>query len=235
VIFDLEFCSDVAYAVPSSPKFKLNTTDLAKLYDDQAQAYYQNFTNSLAQVACDTTDTAQYSLARNCTDCSRDYKEWLCAVIMPRCEDFTAPASNTWLRERNINAKFLDGSIPYANNLTEEFNETMRDRFAYSKSRNPLIDDQIQPGPYKELLPCEDLCFDIVRSCPAQLQFACPNEPARGLMYGRRDPQAPDVLKCNFPGAVISLNTIRNGASGMVARLGTAVSVAVLVGAVLGF
>lgn len=68
-----------------------------------------------------------------------------------------------------------------------------------------MIDEEIQPGPYKEMLPCEDLCFDLVRSCPAQLSFACPDPPARDLSYGKRDPDG-DVLTCSFPGAVVKLN-----------------------------
>jgi calcium channel MID1 len=76
-----------------------------------------------------------------------------------------------------------------------------------------MIDTDIKPGPYKELLPCEDLCFDIVRSCPAKLEFACPNMPARALQYGKRDPDG-NVLKCSFPGAVVKLN-VQSAASAM--------------------
>ncbi|KAH6642405.1 calcium channel subunit Mid1 [Boeremia exigua] len=203
VLTDLDFCDTVAYAVPSSPEFKYNDDKLKALYDDQAKEYYKNFTNSLDQTACDAPSTAQYSLARNCTNCREDYKAWLCSVLIPRCEDWTA--QEEWLQPRNINANLSDGTIPFASNMTAEFNATMRDRFGYSKSRNPMIDTYIKPGPYKEMLPCEDLCFDIVRSCPAQLEFACPNYPARALQYGTRDPTG-DVLTCSFPGAVVKLN-----------------------------
>ncbi|KAF1844824.1 calcium channel subunit Mid1 [Cucurbitaria berberidis CBS 394.84] len=203
VIFDLDFCDSVAYAVPSSSTFKLNDTGLKELYDNQARSYYQNFSRSLAQIACDTTAEAQYSLARNCTDCENDYKSWLCTVAIPRCEDWTA--NGTWLQPRNINAPFPNGTLTFDNNVTKEFNETHRDRFAYSKSRNPMIDELIKPGPYKEMKPCQDLCFDIVRSCPAKLNFACPIGPAVDHSYGRRDPSG-DTLTCNFPGAVVKLN-----------------------------
>ncbi|CAO2648336.1 Nn.00g076030.m01.CDS01 [Neocucurbitaria sp. VM-36] len=203
VLFDLEFCDSVAYAVPSSTKFKLNDTALKELYDNQARSYYQNFSRSLAQVACDTTSEAQYSLARTCKDCERDYKNWLCSVVIPRCENWSA--DDDWLQPRNINAAFANGTLAFDGNITREFNETHRDRFSYNQSRNPMIDELINPGPYKEMKPCEDLCFDIVRSCPAKLGFACPNSPARELSYGRRDPQG-NVLMCNFPGAVVKLN-----------------------------
>ena len=209
VLTDLSFCDTVAYAVPSSPEFKYDDDKLKALYDGQAERYFKNFSNSLDQVACDAPSTAQYSLARNCTSCREDYKSWLCSVLIPRCEDWTA--NDSWLQPRNINANFTDGTIPFAKNMSAEFNATRRDRFGYSKSRNPMIDTDIKPGPYKEVLPCEDLCFDIVRSCPAQLGFSCPNHPARALQYGMRDPDG-NVLKCSFPGAVVKLN-VQSGAS----------------------
>ncbi|KAF2688610.1 calcium channel subunit Mid1 [Lentithecium fluviatile CBS 122367] len=218
VIFNLDFCNSVAYAVPSSPEFKLDDDRLKKLYDDQAKAYYRNFSNALDQVACDTASTAQYSLARNCNDCRRDYKAWLCSVLIPRCKDWNA--NETFLQERNINARLEDGTVPHADNLTKEFNQTFRERFAYSRSRNPMVDQVIKPGPYKELLPCEDLCFDLVRSCPAQLGFACPNSPARELSYGRRNTTS---LTCNFPGAVVDLSPLKSGVGFLALRAGTLV------------
>jgi calcium channel MID1 len=203
VIFDLDFCDSVAYAVPSNTTFKFNDTALAEVYDNQARAYYTNFTNSLAQVACDAKPESQYSLARTCADCERDYKNWLCMVLIPRCEDWTA--KETHLQPRNINSPFKNGSFPLRDEVSLQFNETYRENVAFTQSRNPLIDQVIKPGPYKEMKPCEDMCFDIVRSCPPQLQFACPNGPQRRVMYGQRDPD-PNKLTCSFPGAVVKLN-----------------------------
>lgn len=214
--------------MPSSPQFKPNMTRLKDLYDQQANSYYQNFSNSLDQVACNTTSTAQYSLARNCTDCRNDYKAWLCSVLIPRCEDWNA--TQDWLHDRNINTPFADGSIPYASNMSLEFNNTRRNRFAYNQSRNPMIDLEIKPGPYKELLPCEDLCFDIVRSCPAQLGFSCPNGLAGQMSYGRKDPWN---LTCNFPGAIVKLNQVMGGAGALTARVAPVVSVVTLAGLML--
>jgi len=214
VLFDLEFCDSVAYAVPSSPEFKFDNDGLKKLYDDQARSYYTNFSRSLAQIACDTVSEAQYSLARTCKDCAEDYKTWLCSVLIPRCEDWSAP--DEWLQERNVAAPFGNGSFL-------DLNQTRRDRFGFNQSRNPMIDDRIKPGPYKEMLPCQDLCFDIVRSCPAKLGFSCPNSPARELSYGQRD---VNELKCSFPGAVIKLN-VQGAASTFATGMKYAVPVAV--------
>lgn len=145
-------------------------------------------------------------------------------MLIPRCEDWNAEGE--WLQERNVNALLPDGSMTFGGNDTAEFKQEKRDRFAFNRSRNPMIDEKIKPGPYKEMKPCEDLCFDIVRSCPAQLGFACPNNPAmRGKSYGQRD---PDVLKCNFPGAVVKLN-VQGAAVTLNARAGATVAVAMLV------
>ncbi|KAE8844207.1 hypothetical protein HRS9122_05310 [Pyrenophora teres f. teres] len=212
VIFDLNFCDMVAYAVPSNTNFKLNDSSLAEIYDNQARDYYLNFTRSLDQIACDAEPAAQYSLARTCKDCADDYKNWLCMVLIPRCEDWTA--DDPWLQPRNLNTPFSnsslpmdglpplpDGSMPPALQL----NDSIRQDTGFNSSRNPRIDELIKPGPYKEMKPCEDMCFEIVRSCPAKLGFGCPNGKLRDVSYGKRDPD-PNKLTCNYPGAVVKLN-----------------------------
>ncbi|EMD87618.1 hypothetical protein COCC4DRAFT_134557 [Bipolaris maydis ATCC 48331] len=211
VLFDLDFCDSVAYAVPSNASFKFNDTALAEIYDNQAREYYANFTKSLAQVACDAKPESQYSLARTCADCERDYKNWLCMVLIPRCEDWTAKKS--YLQPRNINAPFANGSVPLRDEVALQFNATYPENVGFTQSRNPLIDELIKPGPYREMKPCEYICFDIVRSCPANLGFACPNGLQREVMYGKMD-EDPNRLTCNFPGAVVKLNA--RGAAGMV-------------------
>ncbi|KAF2016617.1 hypothetical protein BU24DRAFT_451109 [Aaosphaeria arxii CBS 175.79] len=241
VIFDLPFCTNTAYAVPSSRKFKSDDAALISIYDAKAAAYYTNFTKSLSQIACETTGSAQYSLARNCTDCASDYKDWLCTALIPRCEDWSAKGDA--LQMRNVNSPFLDGSPPPSdfvsstfalNRSSPDFNATIGERAAFAKSRHAFIDEEIQPGPHKEILPCEDLCFALVRSCPAQLQFACPIEPARSLAYGRRQDNTDTEIVCNFPGAIRSLNLRRSAAVGRVRGGWWMVGVVVGVGVWLG-
>ena len=68
-----------------------------------------------------------------------------------------------------------------------------------------MIDDVIQPGPYRELLPCKQLCYGLVQSCPASLQFACPLQGHNlNMSYGEMlpDPNNPDAPMCNMPGWV---------------------------------
>ncbi|EEB07773.1 calcium channel regulatory subunit Yam8 [Schizosaccharomyces japonicus yFS275] len=167
LIYDLEFCSNVAYAAPGSPtRFSAGT--LAKWYDEQAAGFYKNFTYTLHQLPCNASKESTYSLLRNCTDCAANYKNWLCAVLIPRCTD--------WARN--------DTFLSLKNNT----------------SRYPLIDEYIQPGPYKEILPCSYLCYEMAASCPIDFGFTCP-KTGRGLeqTYGTPS-QETDNISCNAPG-----------------------------------
>jgi calcium channel MID1 len=217
-MFDLPFCDGVAYAVPANPQGKnatLVTFDgLKQFYDNYTSFWYQNFANSLQVLPCNTTSNAQYSLAKNCGDCAAAYKEWLCAVSIPRCEDFSNPAKH--LQIRNVGQPFYNNNsmledsllqqdyVPMHNAPTVEgtvaFQQTLISSFATNQSRNPDIDQYIAPGPYKEVKPCEDLCFSLMQSCPAALGFACPYR-GRGLdvSYGKRG--APGTVECSYIGA----------------------------------
>lgn len=197
VIFNLSFCSNVAYAVPSNLHIQPNLTTLSSLYDTYAKNLYQNFTKSLQQIACNTTSSAQYSLARNCSDCENAYKTWLCAVTIPRCEDYSNNAP--YLQPRAVGQNYPNGSA--ATNLHDPaFSVSNKTASYMDSSRNPMIDEQIQPGPYKEILPCADICYELVRSCPASLGFACPIK-GHGLNYTYGF-NSTGNLSCNYPGAL---------------------------------
>lgn len=175
-------------------------TDLIDAYDADADKSYQNFNKSLQQIPCNTTASAQYSLARNCQDCANAYKTWLCAITIPRCADFSSPATSTHLMPRSISQNFTNGTAPRQGPKGSLFsNENMTSRH-YGYSRNPRIDLDVKPGPYKEMLPCKDLCYHLMQNCPAALQFACPAE-GRGLnySYGHYSKGDPE-WRCNWPG-----------------------------------
>ncbi|PNS13836.1 Calcium influx-promoting protein ehs1 [Sphaceloma murrayae] len=236
LLFSLPFCSSTAYAVPSNPFTFPNTTSLTTFYDTYARDLYTNFTLSLQLVPCNTSSTSRYSLAQTCDDCARAYKEWLCAVTIPRCEDYSSSLSH--LQRRNVGQPFFanDSFLPDSV-LGEQYNpmqeaprgsnaqqQVLGRTFAANQSRNARIDALVRPGPYKELLPCEDLCFDLVRSCPSALGFGCP-QPGRGLEagYGKRDGGVG--VRCSFAGAVYQV-----AAAG---RVGTGRGMAVLVACVV--
>lgn len=177
--------------MPSNPSFG-NSTQLARFYDSFASTMYENFNKSLAQIPCEAPSHQRYSLASNCTDCAAAYKDWLCSVTIPRCEDFDNPAP--YLQPRAIGQPFPDGSWLNATTLRGFRNTT-----SFNSSRNPLIDQVIRPGPYKELLPCEDVCYKLVQTCPAAMGFGCPEPGSIGFdgNYARHGRE----LTCNFPGS----------------------------------
>ena len=164
IIYDLPFCDQVAYSVPTNPTTFAtdNMWDIAHLYDTQAQSKFDAFGTALSQFNCETT---QYSLVRNCSDCYRDYKTWLCSVAIPRCTD------------SSISADLNQGTdkVPTA--------PAIRD-ISVNASRNAWVDEAIQPGEWTELLPCIDLCYHVVQSCPPFLQFFCPDGDLATVQYG---------------------------------------------------
>ena len=210
MVYGLDFCSEIAYAVPSNSTSADDLPRLRATYDSYAAEMYINFNKSLQQIPCNTTASAQYSLAVNCTHCARAYKDWLCAVTIPRCQDFSNAAD--YLQPRAVSQNFLDHT--YGQQLQNDpalslFNKTFK---PMNQSRSERIDQIIHPGPYKELLPCEDLCYNLVRSCPAALGFRCPLE-GHGLnyTYGRLQGNTRDVFTCNWPGMDLSnASTLRS-------------------------
>ncbi|KAK1464659.1 calcium influx-promoting protein ehs1 [Colletotrichum cuscutae] len=191
IVTDLQFCNETEYAVPANSN-KMNITQLAQFYDNYARDMYANFQKQLAQVACEAPAVQQYSLARNCSDCETAYKKWLCSVTIPRCEDFTSPTNFSLVR--NVNQTFPNGTL-----LPVAQQELYPNR-VNQHSRNPLIDEMIEPGPYREILPCAYLCYDLVQSCPASLGFNCPT-PDDDIFNSSYAEQG-DGLTCNYPGAV---------------------------------
>ncbi|KAE8446133.1 hypothetical protein EG329_012504 [Mollisiaceae sp. DMI_Dod_QoI] len=208
VIFGLSFCDQVAYAVPANPQIFPNVSSLAAYYDNATLYSYGIFKKVLAQIPCDTTSSAQYSLARNCSDCDAAYKQWLCAVSMPRCTDYTSTFS--WLQPRAQGQPFPNGTF-----LDPDTIKLVDQSAALNGSRNASIDTSVIPGPYKEVLPCEDLCYSLVQSCPASMGFNCPQPGDLGFntSYGLRPIAGADVNgrfanhTCNFPGLVYFKST----------------------------
>lgn len=193
MLFNLTFCSEVAYAVPSNPD--LGVARLREIYDNNAANYYTNFEYSLQQIQCNATAESMFSLAVGCEDCARAYKQWLCSVSIPRCADFSSNAP--YLMVRNAGQDFINGSSlppgsPYRHSV------------ATNVSRNPVIDQKIQPGPYKEILPCRDICYSLVKDCPMALGFGCPTGSWMNASYGVRDPNGD--ITCSYLGAAYYLN-----------------------------
>ncbi|KAG5655802.1 hypothetical protein KAF25_008921 [Fusarium avenaceum] len=192
MVTNLDFCNETQYAVPGNDK-KFNNTALAKHYDDYARKMYANFEKVIAQIPCEAPPESRYSLARTCDQCREAYKRWLCTVSIPRCEDVMGGGRHSVVR--NAFQAFPNGTT-----LPDDFRKGLRSS-ANNSSRNAWIDQTVEPGPYKELLPCEDICYDVVQSCPAAIGFTCPQPgfPSFGVSYGQRDPETSGIT-CNYPG-----------------------------------
>ncbi|KAK0727956.1 stretch-activated Ca-permeable channel [Lasiosphaeria miniovina] len=194
IIRNLTFCDQVAYSVPSNPNKFGNATVLGQFYDNYAATMYANFNKSLAQIPCEAVSSQRYSLATNCSLCAAAYKEWLCSVTIPRCEDFSHDAA--YLHPRALVQPFPNGDVLDQEALAAVHFENTS---AFNSSRNPMIDQFVQPGPYKEVLPCEDLCYKLAQSCPAAMGFGCPlpGDPSFASSYGQRSSN----LSCNYQGS----------------------------------
>ena len=211
IVYDLPFCSEVAYSVPANPTIFTTSEQLGIFYDDIAQGWYQNFSYSLQQISCNSTDlTLRYSFTRGCNDCAAAYKTWLCAVLIPRCADFTS--KRPYLAYRGVDTEFFNNTsnstVP--NELFNSSNGTSSYNTASSRSRNPLIESMVRPGPYKEIKPCIDLCWSLVQSCPSDFGFTCPMLGSWGaeMSYGKRS-QDGDIT-CSWLGAAYFLSEGRS-------------------------
>jgi len=195
VITDLDFCTENQHAVPGNGE--LNGTALAQVYDDYARKMYGHFETVLAQEQCETDPTSQYSLARNCDDCRTAYKRWLCTVAIPRCEDYSS--KNRYAIPRNVGAAFPNGSFV----SDEEGGKSRRQLMGvpgFNASRNSFIDEEVGPGPYKEILPCGEICYEVVQSCPHSMGFGCPLPGMTGFEYSYGEKSMTGALSCNYPG-----------------------------------
>ncbi|KAG0198680.1 stretch-activated cation channel mid1 [Mortierella sp. GBA30] len=213
LITDLQFCQEVAYAVPITPQSTLpgggagtggaNSTtrqDIKKFYDDFTKNLMDNFDKVLDQYDC---TRSQYSLIRNCTDCTRAYRRWLCSVSIPRCTDVEdvvdsrnkghipklASSDPNSVEENPYLIDRLNGPV-----IVERNTNTSRGAIAQLSQSNPLMN----PGQYGEILPCIDLCFDVVQSCPNFLGFNCPVKN----MAGNYAHMNSDGFQCNGLGVV---------------------------------
>lgn len=224
MIYDLSFCDQTAYSVPSNPNKFGNMSALAAFYDNSTRDSFANFEKVLAQIPCETTASAQYSLARDCDDCREAYKSWLCAVSIPRCTDFTK--DKWWLQRRAMGQPFPNGTF-----LDTRDRQIAKQTASINISRNALIDTELVPGPYKEVLPCDELCFNLVRSCPASMGFNCPQFGDIGFneSYGRYpflqgdgsagiqgdDSGRISDITCNSPGTIYYLSAGRRALPSM--------------------
>lgn len=152
LVFGLDFCSGVAYSVPSSSTSN-NKTLLAQTFDHYAHSLFQNFSKALQIIPCEMELDARYSPVRTCLDCSNSYRDWLCAVTIPRC---TSDRQEYYIYRKK------------------------------DDNRNQFINEEIKPmGDYYEVPPCIEMCYHMVRDCPSDFGFACPDKSRQKDLFHR--------------------------------------------------
>ncbi|CAG9943188.1 unnamed protein product [Clonostachys rosea f. rosea IK726] len=193
IVSNLDFCGNVSWAVPGNSS--ASNAEVGQAYDDYAKGIYESFKRVMMQVPCEEGNSSRYSLINSCDECEEAYKEWLCTVTFPRCEDYS---SSTPGLKRNVNSPFPDGSMVDE----EERNNLSSLHKWHNMSRNLWIEENIKPGPYKEVLPCDEVCFEVVRRCPAAIQFGCPKWDYPGFdgSYAMRGWDDQTGLTCNALG-----------------------------------
>jgi calcium channel MID1 len=170
LVYDVDFCPQVAYSIPISPS--VTTEQALSIINNTVSPNFNNFSATIDTFPCNSTQFGEYSPVQKCSDCKRQYQDWLCAVTMPRCVD-RLPSSD----DMNQTAAVSDPTT--MNGIGMEINPQLlpyimnRD----NNSRQGYIDseDGLDAGTYGELLPCIYTCYFVSRSCPMPLiQWACP-------------------------------------------------------------
>lgn len=123
---------------------------------------------------------------------------------LPSASPLPANINTNYLMPRNLAQKPLpNASLPPITDHVQH--DLQMNWIATNSSRNnDTIAALVQPGPYMEVLPCADLCYDLVRMCPAALQFSCPDPGGwlESVNYGKRGVGKDGAYTCNAPGAV---------------------------------
>lgn len=164
----------------------------------------------MMQIPCEADSTSKYSLTRDCDQCKVAYKKWLCAVVIPRCEDWAS--NNTFAIPRNVGQPFPNGTFVDELEGNKNNTQSMTSVPGYNASRNAFIDETIAPGPYKEILPCHEICYEVVQSCPAVLGFNCPLKGMTAFQYSYGTSESAPFVTCQYPGQP---RTIVSGAGEM--------------------
>ncbi|KAG0143156.1 hypothetical protein CROQUDRAFT_49229 [Cronartium quercuum f. sp. fusiforme G11] len=86
LLYDLDFCPELAYSVPSPPNLN-STNQLISTYKSIIETNINNFTTVLSTYPCNNDTSGRYSFVTGCDDCKRSYINWACSIILPRCTD----------------------------------------------------------------------------------------------------------------------------------------------------
>jgi len=200
LLYDIDFCPSVAYSVPAPAS--LPTSELLSHFNDSISPSLASFARSLTTFPCNDTRFGQYSVISTCQDCYEAYRDWLCAVTIPRCTDAPSnatlivnstlfdPESNlpTWFFPSSYSSSLLRDYPPASRtpafapqNLSTTFPSLFNE--SYDSNRENTMNES--PFPYSEVPPCMDVCHVVDARCPNFLGFGCPTSGGTGkATYG---------------------------------------------------
>ncbi|PWN21113.1 hypothetical protein BCV69DRAFT_282610 [Microstroma glucosiphilum] len=168
LVWDIDFCPEVAYSIPLDPV--VATEDALNIINETVTPNLANFSKTLSTWSCNDTYFGQYSTVQSCTNCLNSYRDWLCAIAMPRCTDPVESQSNGSAAISDVDS--LTGRSVGSNTelLPYVLNRNVSD------TRQSYIDNQLDvDGPYGEVLPCLYTCLFVQRNCPGPLlSWTCP-------------------------------------------------------------
>ena len=201
LVFDVPSCPNVAYAVPAPQS--ISTSQLISYFNETVSASLANFSRTLTTFPCDKEPYGLYSVVSECSDCLEAYRDYVCAVAMPRCDDAPPGVSlndtlpDTYDSNGDVIASwFLPDSYQSRLVRTEPFasrtplfgpanlSSTFPFLFNESYPTDPANLARESPFPYSEIPPCLDLCNLVQARCPPFLNFVCPKTDGSGPKGG---------------------------------------------------
>ena len=142
-----------------------------------------------------------YSFVRTCSDCIEAYRTWLCAVLVPRCDDIPSnqtsaaqTAFETAVNNEKNNPAGAQGQTVFSSAAIPSSVQTLLIRTDPIRSRTPFLGPAYlsnltstnatfaalnvtadnSPFPYAEVPPCSSVCTLVPASCPPFIQWSCP-------------------------------------------------------------
>lgn len=169
LVYDVDFCPSVAYSIPVGRD--VSTQHALNVINQTIFPNFANFSSTIGSFPCGSEEFGEYSPVQTCDTCKTAYRDWLCAVAMPRCADplptvsgNTTAASYDVLDLTGSSTGINEATLPYILNRQ-------------NNSRQSYIDseDGLDARSYGEVLPCIYTCYFVARSCPQPLiEWACP-------------------------------------------------------------
>ncbi|KZT63560.1 hypothetical protein DAEQUDRAFT_770506 [Daedalea quercina L-15889] len=164
IVYGLPFCPSVGYAAPVSNNDAASGVTVAELPSDftgNLTSGLANFTTMLTTIACGRD---LYSPLVTCADCQAAYRNWICAVSLPRCAEYASTSSSS---AASTSTAIQGGA--------QQPLVTATPALSLASASNPRATGlPVYAENYTVVLPCLEVCNAADRACPPFLGFQCP-------------------------------------------------------------